>query len=91
VSLLTSLTADAHAELAAFVDRRIAEALAQRDRQPDKRWLTTAEAAAYLGTTPRALHQRIRRGRIPAGAIRHHGRSLLLDRLALDRALDQGE
>jgi hypothetical protein len=35
------------------------------------------------------VHQRIRRGRIPEDALRHQGRRLLLDRLALDHALEQ--
>jgi excisionase family DNA binding protein len=62
---------------------------AARDREPAKRWLTAREAGAYLGCSERAVHQRIRRGRIPAEALRHQGRRLLLDRLALDRALER--
>jgi excisionase family DNA binding protein len=89
VSLLSSLSAEARDELRTFIDERIADALAARDREPQKRWLTAKEAGAYLGCSDRAVHQRIRRGRIPEGAIRHSGRSLLIDRLALDRVLER--
>jgi excisionase family DNA binding protein len=54
-----------------------------------RRWLPVRDAATYLGTTERAVYQRIRRGRIPAGAVRHSGRTVLVDRQALDRALDR--
>jgi excisionase family DNA binding protein len=69
------------------VRAEVAAALAERE-EPAKRWLTAREAGAYLGCSERAVHQRIRRGRIPAEALRHQGRRLLVDRLALDRALE---
>jgi excisionase family DNA binding protein len=89
VSLLEALSPAALAELEALIDSRIAVALAARDRAPQKRWLTPRETGDYLGTSPRAVYQRIRRGRIPADAVRHCGRSVLIDRLALDQALQQ--
>jgi excisionase family DNA binding protein len=58
----------------------------ERDRA-GKRWLSVGEAAAYLGTTERAVYMRIRRDRIPAAAVRRSGRSVLIDREVLDRAL----
>jgi excisionase family DNA binding protein len=86
---LSSLTPEALAELVALVDERVAEALAERDCEPQKRWLNVKEAGIYLGCSDRAVHQRIRRGRIPTGAVKHSGRSLLIDRLALDRLLER--
>lgn len=88
MSFLASLSPEARAELVALVQAEVASALATRDREPAKRWLTAAEAGVYLGCSDRAVHARIRRGRIPEGAIRHQGRSLLIDRLALDRMLE---
>lgn len=89
MSVLAALSPEARDELRAFVAAEVAAALAARDRAADKRWLTPREAGAYLGCSERAVYQRIRRGRIPAGATRHQGRSLLIDRLALDRAIDR--
>jgi excisionase family DNA binding protein len=89
VSLLASLSPEAREELCSLVRAEVAAALAARDREPAKRWLTAREAGTYLGCSERAVHQRIRRGRIPAEALRHQGRRLLLDRLALDRALER--
>jgi excisionase family DNA binding protein len=74
-------------ELRALVRAEICAALAVAQPEP-KRWLTTAEAGAYLGCSGRAVLMRIRRGRIPAGAVRHQGRSVLIDRHALDRELE---
>lgn len=54
-----------------------------------KRWLTVAETGDYLGCGERAVYQRIRRGRIPEGAVKRSGRSVLVDRHELDRALDR--
>ena len=86
MSFLSGLSDEARAELAAFVDERVAVAL--RTRGDAKRWLTAKEAGAYLGVSARAVHQRIRRGRITA--VRHQGRAVLIDRLALDRQLERG-
>jgi excisionase family DNA binding protein len=89
VSLLSALSPEAREELRALVQAEVGLALAARDREPQKRWLTAREAGTYLGCSERAVHQRIRRGRISAEALRHQGRRLLLDRLALDRALER--
>jgi excisionase family DNA binding protein len=89
VSFLAALTAEARAELDALIDARIASALAARDREPDKRWLTAREAGTYLGTSRRAIYMRVKRKRIPPGAVRYIGRRLMVDRLALDRALER--
>jgi excisionase family DNA binding protein len=60
---------------------------AERDREnAKKRWMTIAETAVYLGTTPAAVRRRIERGRIP---IRHQGRCVLVDRVELDRRIGQ--
>ena len=88
MTLLASLSHEARDELAAFVDARVA--LALRTRDDGKRWLTANEAGAYLGVSARAVHQRTRRGRIPAPALRHVGRRVLIDRLVLDRSLERG-
>jgi excisionase family DNA binding protein len=90
VSFLASLTAEARTEIEALVDSRVEAALAahERSRSP-KRWLTTTEAGAYLGCSGRAVLMRIRRGRIPPDAVRHQGRSVLIDRHALDRELER--
>lgn len=79
------------AELAAEVQTlrsRLDELERDRDgRAP--RWLTVERAADYLGTTQRAVYARIRRGRIPGSAIKRSGRTVLVDRDALDRALER--
>jgi excisionase family DNA binding protein len=88
MSFLAALSSEAVEELRGFVQAEVAAALATRDREPAKRWLSAREAGMYLGCSERAVHQRIRRGRIPTEALRHQGRRLLLDRVALDRALE---
>ena len=70
-----------------LVDERVAQALAT-ERQTAKRWLSVPEAGVYLGCSPKAVYARIDRGRIPASAVRRMGRTVTVDRLALDRALD---
>ena len=87
--LAAALAPELLAELRALLQAEVTAALAARNLEPQKRWLTAEEAGAHLGISARALYQRIRRGRIPAGAVRRSGRSVLLDRLALDRSLEQ--
>jgi excisionase family DNA binding protein len=91
VSLFASLLApEALAELRALVQAEVAAALAVHERaSAPKRWASSAEAAALLGISQRALYARVRRGRIPAEAVRHSGRSLVFDLRALDRALER--
>jgi excisionase family DNA binding protein len=71
-----------------LVDERVAQALAGHSDH-SKRWLNVAEAGALLGCTAKAVYARIDRGRIPASAVRRMGRTVLIDRQALDRALDR--
>jgi excisionase family DNA binding protein len=71
-----------------FVEERVAEALARRSAAP-KRWLSVPEAGDYLGCSPKAVYARIDRGRIPVDAVRRMGRTVTIDRLALDRTLDR--
>lgn len=78
------------AELAAEVTElraRVAE-LERNSHGAPKRWLTVRETGQYLGCGDRAVYQRIRRGRIPAEAVKHSGRSILIDSEALDRQLE---
>jgi excisionase family DNA binding protein len=80
------------AELAAEVTelRARVQELERGGGTSSKRWLTVREAGAYLGCGDRAVYQRIRRGRISAGAVKHSGRSVLVDRRELDRDLERG-
>jgi excisionase family DNA binding protein len=89
VSALSWLAPEAQEEIRALVRAEVESALAAQRTEP-KRWLTAAEAGAYLGCSPRAVYMRIKRGRVPAGAVRHHGRRVLVDREALDRQLEDG-
>jgi excisionase family DNA binding protein len=79
------LSPEARDELRRFVDQRIE--LALKLVRDERRWLTVREAANYLGISEIAVRRRIGRGRIP---IVRQGRSVLVDREALDRELDRG-
>jgi excisionase family DNA binding protein len=61
----------------------------ERGGGASKRWLTVRETGDYLGCGERAVYQRIRRGRIPAGAVKRSGRSVVIDREMLDRGLER--
>jgi excisionase family DNA binding protein len=78
------LSPEARDELRRFVDERIE--LALRAARDDRRWLTVAACASYLGVSETAVRRRITRGRIP---VRRQGRSVLVDREALDRELER--
>ena len=81
LSLLATLSADARAELRAFVDEAVREALAARERLTARtEWLSTAEAAALLSTSENAVRCRIRRGWL-AGDVARDGRRLLVRRV----------
>lgn len=82
VRLISLLSPEAKAELDRYIDQRIHEAL-QTERA--KRWMSVAETADYLGVSEVAVRRRISRGRIPA---KYQGRSLLVDRVALDRRIE---
>lgn len=79
------------AELAAEVEvlRARVDELERGGGAASKRWLTVRETGDYLGCGDRAVYQRIRRGRIPEGAVRRSGRSVLVDRAVLDRELER--
>ena len=82
--MIGSLTPEAREELRRFVRAEIEAAL--RVRRDERRWLTVREAASYLGVSERAVRARIERGRIPT---RRQGRSVLIDREALDRGIEK--
>jgi excisionase family DNA binding protein len=84
VNALDALGTQLRHEIELLVDARIREAL--RRRETSKRWLTVAETAAYLGISEAAVRARIKRKRIP---VRHSGRSLVIDRVALDRLIEE--
>ena len=54
----------------------------------DRLALTVREAAPLLGLTPKALHEQIRQGRVPAV---HLGRRVLVSRRALEALFDGEE
>jgi excisionase family DNA binding protein len=54
-----------------------------------KRWLSVNEAGEYLGCSAKAVYARIDRGRIPATAVRRMGRTVAIDRHALDTTLER--
>jgi len=70
--------------LRALVREEVAAAL--RERRDGQRWMTVKETAEYLGCSEVAIRRRISRGRIPA---KKQGRSVLIDRQALDRELER--
>jgi excisionase family DNA binding protein len=89
VSLLAAtFSPELIAELQGVVRAEVAAALTAREPRP-KRWLSVSECAEYLGASQRAVYQRMRRGTIPTDAVRHVGRSVLIDRAALDRQLER--
>jgi excisionase family DNA binding protein len=79
---LTEFLDVAAAELA----KRIAERLERHGGPLQKRLFTIAEAAEYLGRTPRAVECLIQRGAIPVTRI--DGKRQL-DRRALDRVITE--
>jgi excisionase family DNA binding protein len=46
--------------------------------------MTVSETASYLGISPAAVRQRIKRGRVPT---KRQGRAVVVDREALDREI----
>jgi excisionase family DNA binding protein len=67
-----------------LVDARVRAALARQDGKP---WMSVAEASSYLGISQVAVRRRIARGRIP---VKRQGRSVLVDRVLLDRQIGKG-
>lgn len=80
--MISFLSPEAMAELERYVQEQIHEAL-QTERA--KRWLTVKETAVYLGISEKAVYHRIEGGRISA---KRQGRAVLVDRVALDRAIE---
>jgi len=77
-------------ELRSLVRDEVAAALAQRDRErAAKRWASADETAEQLGISRGALYARVRRGRLPASAVRHSGRAVLFDLHAIDTFLEE--
>jgi excisionase family DNA binding protein len=64
-----------------LIDARVREALAAQNAKP---WMTVKEASIYLGISEVATRRRISRNRIP---VKRSGRSVLVDRVSLDREL----
>jgi hypothetical protein len=83
VSALDFLSPQARQEIENLIEAKVEEIL--RRRRPERRWAGVREAAQLLGISERALRGRISRGRVP---VRHHGRSVLVDLVALDEKLD---
>jgi excisionase family DNA binding protein len=77
IRLELTLTAEQFDALAAAV----AEHLAASQPQPDDGWLTTAQAADYLGCSPDRLHDLVARRALTHG---RDGRRLLFRRADLD-------
>jgi len=89
VSLLASLSPEARAELRAFVDEAVRDALGARERSEARReWLMTTEVADLLGTSENAIRCRLRRGWL-AGDVARDGKRLLVRRAALLELLDR--
>lgn len=65
VQLTVALSPEAVDALADAVAARVFERLAQQPSATDDRWLTTREAADYLGVTVAALHKLTAARRIP--------------------------
>ena len=77
------LSPEARDELRRFVDERIE--LAFQLVRDERRWLTVKECASYLGISETAVRRRISRSRIP---VRRQGRSVVVDRAALDAEIE---
>jgi excisionase family DNA binding protein len=77
--MLDLLSPSAQAALISLIEERVAQQLASlRGSEADSPWLTVAEAASYLRTTPAAIYKRIKRGRLTA--YRPEGSQILLRR-----------
>jgi excisionase family DNA binding protein len=65
----------------AIAQRAAAILAAQHAAADDDRWMTTSEAAAYIGAQPRRVRDLVERGVLPHG---RDGTRLLVRRSALD-------
>jgi excisionase family DNA binding protein len=73
---------DALELLDAHIDARVQSALAAREAE--RRWLTVAGTAEYLGVSQKAVRHRIANGTLP---YTRNGRRVMVDRRALDAQL----
>jgi hypothetical protein len=89
VSFLASLSTEARAELRAFVQETVREALVAREHVEARReWLTTSEVAEVLSTTENAVRCRLRRGWL-AGDVAKDGKRLLVRKAAVLELLER--
>jgi excisionase family DNA binding protein len=81
--MLDLLSPAAQAALVALIDERVAQHLMSGTvPEAESPWLTVAEAASYLRTTPAAIYKRIARGQLPSH--RPEGSQILLNRTELN-------
>jgi excisionase family DNA binding protein len=83
--MLDLLSPAAQAALIKLIDERVAQRLAS-EPEPERvsPWLTVAEAATHLRTSPAAVYKRIKRGQLPSH--RPEGSRILIKRDDLDGA-----
>lgn len=85
--LLALLSSEAQVELTKHIDERIALLLnSSFTIPPASPWLTVAEAATHLRTTPGAVYKRICRGQLLAH--RPEGSRIMLHRDEINAVLD---
>jgi hypothetical protein len=83
VSFLAVLSAEARAELAAFVREEIAADRRERDlREARNEWLSTTDVATLVCSSENAVRCRLRRGWL-AGNVAKDGKRLLVRRSAV--------
>jgi excisionase family DNA binding protein len=68
--------------LAEFVRDQVDATIVERERE--RRWLSVADAADYLGMSEKGIRRRVERGTV---AYTRHGSRILIDRRALDDEL----
>lgn len=79
--MLDLLSSKAQADLIRLIDARIVEQVGtatEPQHTPASPWLTVAEAAQHLRTTPAAIYKRIKRGQL--SSYRPEGSPILLRR-----------
>lgn len=57
----------------------------QMKNQPQRRWFTAAETAAYFGLSVKTLYSLAARGRLTKGAVLRLGRQLRFDIAAIEQ------
>jgi excisionase family DNA binding protein len=84
--MLDMLSPQAQAALVRLIDERVAQTL-ETHADPERvlsPWMTVAEAAEYIRTTPGAIYKRIKRGQLQA--FRPEGSGIRIRREDLDWA-----